>query len=179
MAELYAVARAEEDTQEGYRFVEIGPRNTYLRPLFQAFEVDRLRVWTDALLTDDRLERSANEGLVTALLTCDGRELAVVWSDFRVNGASYGRENSRRFTAFLRFLRDRDERTPLVYVVNSAGLSLMEGRTAFASAFGIWPELLRYAEDHVVLTCAVGKCLGLAPLLFGLGHYGLSVNRLE
>ena len=28
-----------------------------------------------------------------------------------------------------------------------------------------------------MLTCAVGKCLGLAPLLYGLGHYRIAVAR--
>jgi acetyl-CoA carboxylase carboxyltransferase component len=62
-----------------------------------------------------------------------------------------------------------------MYFVNSAGVSVMEGRTAFSAAFGVWPELLRYSEEQLVLSCAVGKCLGLAPLLFGLGHYRVAV----
>jgi hypothetical protein len=51
----------------------------------------------------------------------------------------------------------------------------MEGRAAFADAFALWPALRSYAENHLVMTCATGRCLGLAPLLFGLGHYRLAV----
>jgi acetyl-CoA carboxylase carboxyltransferase component len=65
---------------------------------------------------------------------------------------------------------------PLIYVVNSAGISLMEGRRVFAEAFALWPALLDYAARQPVLTCAVGKCLGLAPLLYGLGHYRIAVG---
>jgi propionyl-CoA carboxylase beta chain len=150
-------------------------RHPFLAGIFEGFEADRLRVWIEAGVTAATYDRQCNGGLVTALVGSPGGQVAVVWSDFRVNGASYGRATSSRLTSFLRYLRGRGDAVPLVYVVNSAGVSIMEGRTAFSSAFGIWPELLRYSEDHVVLTCAVGKCLGLAPLLYGLGHYRVAV----
>jgi acetyl-CoA carboxylase carboxyltransferase component len=110
--------------------------------------------------------------LITALARIGNRPVAVVWSDFRVEGAAFGHANSRRFTAFLHHLALRADRVPLIYVVNSAGVSLMEGRTAFADAFAIWPALRSYAADHPVFTCATGRCLGLAPLLFGLDTTG-------
>jgi acetyl-CoA carboxylase carboxyltransferase component len=134
-----------------------------------------LHVWIDSDVTVGSLDRRSSGGLTTAIAECDGRQVAIAWSDFRVNGASYGHATSTRFAAFLRHLRRGDDAIPLIYVVNSAGVSIMEGRTAFSSAFALWPELLRYAEDHLVLTCAVGKCLGLAPVLYGLGHYRVAV----
>lgn len=160
----------------GYHWLEVrAGEHTFLRPLFEAFDGADLRVWTEATVSAADYDRVCNDGLITAVGEWDGRTVALVWSDFRVGGASYGRRSSARFTAFLRHLGRARERVPLVYVVNSAGLSIMEGRTAFPAAFGIWPELLRYGEGHLVLTCAVGKCLGLAPLLFGLGHYRVAV----
>jgi acetyl-CoA carboxylase carboxyltransferase component len=122
-----------------------------------------------------RFDRTRCGGLITAAGEVDGRPVAIAWSDFRVNAAAYGQANSRRFTAFLRHLRTIGKRVPLIYVVNSAGLSLAEGRQLFADAFAIWPELLRYAEERQLLTCAAGRCLGLAPILFGLGHYRVAI----
>jgi acetyl-CoA carboxylase carboxyltransferase component len=152
-------------------------RHQFLAGIFAAFGVPALRVWTEAGVCGSTFDRPCNGGIITAIAECDGREMAIVWSDFRVNGASYGRATSIRLAAFLRHLRRSADAIPLVFVVNSAGVSLMEGRTAFSAAFGIWPELLRYSEDHLVFTCAVGKCLGLAPLLFGLGHYRVAVTE--
>ena len=63
----------------------------------------------------------------------------------------------------------------MLYIVSSAGLSLMEGRALFSDAFQLWPDLLAYVRERLVVTCAVGKCLGLAPLLYGLGHYRMAV----
>jgi acetyl-CoA carboxylase carboxyltransferase component len=161
-----------------YQLIDIAPeQHPFLRKLFDAFGFRVLRVWVDAAMAPEGFERQACDGLVTALGECDGRTIAVAWSDFRVKGSSYGRLNSRRFTAFLRHLRELPEPIPLVYVVSSAGVSLMEGRSAFSDAFELWPELLRYADERLLLTCAAGKCLGLAPLLFGLGQYRVAVAR--
>lgn len=159
-----------------YRWITIeAGRHPFLTRVFDAFGCRELHVWIEASVPEGGFDRAGCDGLVTALAECDGRTVAVAWSDFRVNAASYGHANSRRFAAFLRHLRRSPDAIPLVYVVHSAGLSLMQGRTAFSDAFQLWPELLRYAEEHLVLTCAVGKCLGLAPLLYGLGHYRVAV----
>lgn len=159
-----------------YHLVEIDEgRQPFLRKLYDAFGLRTLGVWVDSDVTAETFARQDCDGLVTAVGECDGRTIAIAWSDFRVKASSYGRRNSNRFVAFLRHLRSSPEAIPLIYVVNSAGLSLMEGRSAFAAAFELWPELLRYAEERVLLTCAMGKCLGLAPLLYGLGHYRVAV----
>lgn len=159
-----------------YHLIEIAEgRQPFLRKVFDAFGFRSLHVWVDSGVTSESFDRQGCEGLVTALGECDGRTVAIAWSDFRVKGSSYGRFNSRRFAAFLRHIHERPATVPLIYVVNSAGLSLMEGRGAFSDAFELWPELSRCAEERLVLTCAVGKCLGLAPLLYGLGHYRIAV----
>lgn len=149
----------------------------FLRPLFEALGCQTLRVWTEATTSPEDFDRIRCAGLVTALAECQGRTVAIAWSDFRVNAASYGHGTSRRFSAFLRELRRADgDPVPLLYFVNSAGLSLMEGRAVFSDAFELWPELLAFAERHLLLTCATGKCLGLAALLFGLGHYRVAMT---
>lgn len=161
----------------GYHWITIeAGRHRFLRPIFDGFGFTSIRVWIDSSVSPDEFDRTHCGGLVTATGVFRGQTVAIAWSDFRVTAACYGRENSRRFTAFLQHL-DRGSRgsLPLVYVVNSAGLSLMEGRQLFAEAFRLWPALLAYSDHHPVLTCALGKCLGLAPILFGLGHYRVTI----
>jgi acetyl-CoA carboxylase carboxyltransferase component len=147
----------------------------FLRPLFDGFGFGTLRLWVEAEVTRESFERTRCGGLITALGEFEGGPVALAWSDFRVNAAAFGHENSRRFVAFLHELSVLPGSIPLVYTVNSAGLSLMEGRRLFSDAFAIWPALLGYADQHSFFTCAVGKCLGLAPILFGLGHYRVAV----
>ena len=159
-----------------YRWVDVEPeRQRFLKPLFDHFGSPTLRVWLESSVAERGLDRAGCAGLVTATGACDGRRVAIAWSDFRVNAASYGRTNSRRFAAFLRQLDAEDDAIPLLYFVTSAGVSLMEGRTAFSDAFHLWPELLHFGERHPLLTCAAGKCLGLAPVLFALGHYRVAI----
>ena len=162
-----------------YHWIEIAAEeHRFLRTIANALDVDSLRVWIDAELGPDGFSRTDCGGLVTATAECDGQTVAIAWSDFRVNAASFGAANSRRFAAFLRELEHQGpDRVPLLYFVNSAGISLMEGRTVFSEAFALWPALLRHAERHLVLTCADGQCLGLAPLLYGLGHYRVAVGE--
>jgi acetyl-CoA carboxylase carboxyltransferase component len=160
-----------------YRWITVAPgQHRFLRMVCESLGLPDLRVWIDSRVSGEAFARTDCEGLVTATGQCDGRTVAIAWSDFRVNAASFGEANSRRFAAFLQELdRSGSGPVPLIYLVNSAGISLMEGRTVFSDAFALWPALLQYAERHPVLTCADGKCLGLAPVLFGLGHYRVAV----
>lgn len=153
-------------------------RHRFLRGISQALGCDTLQVWTETGTTSDDFDRVRSSGLLTATGVLDGQRIALVWSDFRVNAGSYGQANSLRFAAFLRALAGSGPpRVPLLYFVNSAGISLMEGRRAFSDAFALWPALLEYSSTHPVFTCATGRCLGLAPLLFGLGSYRMAVAR--
>jgi len=162
----------------GYHWLSIEPgQHRFLQAVFSGLGFRALRVWTEAAVSAADFERTRCGGLVTAVGEFRGRTVAIAWSDFRVVAACYGRANSRRFAAFLRHLRNAGEDpTPLIYFVNSAGLSLMEGRQLFSDAFALWPELLEYAAQNPFFTCALGKCLGLAPILFGLGHYRVAVG---
>ncbi len=162
----------------GYHWITVGAgQHAFLRRVFASLGVRRLRVFIESSVAAVKFDRAHAGGLVMALGECSGRTVAIVWSDFRVDTGCFNHANSRRFSAFLRHLRRKGgEGPPLLYVVSSAGVSLMQGRALFVDAFQIWPELRAYASEHLVLTCAVGKCLGLAAVLFGLGHYRMAVT---
>ena len=97
----------------------------FLRRVCESLGLPVLRLWIDSRVTDETFARTDCGGLVTAVGECDGRTVAIAWSDFRVNAASFGRGNSRRFAAFLEELNGDGSRVPLIYFVNSAGISLM------------------------------------------------------
>ena len=182
---MWSIARGGDSAaRPAYEWLTLDTQaHHFLRPISDAFGTTTLDLWVErgaggagGGVTAEGFSRTGCNGLITALVPFHGRRVAVVWSDFRVNAASFGHANSRRFAAFLTHgAPAQGQSVPLIYVVNSAGVSLMEGRALFTDAFALWPALLAYAERHPVLTCAVGKCLGLAPLLFGLGHYRVAV----
>ncbi|MCM2277154.1 MAG: hypothetical protein NDJ89_03695 [Oligoflexia bacterium] len=103
-----------------------------------------------------------------------GSPAGVVHTDFRVNGGSFGRANSRKLEAFLKHALA--QRMPVILIVNSLGVRIMEGRAVFADAFGLVPILTRFRKQNLLITCAVGKCLGLGALVFGMGHYRMGVR---
>lgn len=107
--------------------------------------------------------------------TVRGFPLALVWNDFRVNGASTGKTVAETYTAFLTELM-HDSR-PLLIGVKSMGVRFMEGRTVFPHAFNILPVLNRYRKHHLVITLAHGNALGLGTLIFGMGHYRIAVRE--
>ena len=159
-----------------YHLIPAGPGALrLLRPVQSLCSAPGPELWIEREVSQASFRRTDCRGLITALAHWRGRQVAIVWNDFRVEAGSFGHANARRFAAFLNHLAGMPGRVPLIYVVSSAGVSMMEGRSAFAHAFALWPALRRYAKDHLVMTCATGRCLGLAPLLFGLGHYRVAV----
>jgi acetyl-CoA carboxylase carboxyltransferase component len=176
-------ARAREtrelEPNPSYHWITVpSTAHRFLRHAIGSLGMTDLRFWTETSVSAESFDRIRCRGLITAMGEIGGRTVALVWSDFRIDGGSFGRQNSGRFRALLQHLRQAiGPAIPLVYFVNSAGLSLMEGRQAFSDGFALWPELLRFGDRHLILTCATGKCLGLAPLLFGLGHYRLGVTN--
>ena len=155
--------------------IEAGAHH-FLRKVFELLGARSLRVFIESSVRAGSFDRRRCDGLILTLGELHGRPVAIAWSDFRVNAGCFSHANSRRFSAFLRHLRlESGGGPPLLYVVSSAGLSLIQGRRLFSDAFQLWPELLAYSRRRLVLTCAVGKCLGLATILYGLGHYRMAV----
>lgn len=161
----------------GYRWLTVREgEHGFLAPVFRGLGVPSLRIWVDSCHAETEFDRITCGGHIHALALVNGRPVAVAWADFRVHAASYDHVVSRRFAAFIRYAGHH--RIPMIYVVNSAGISLRHGRKVFSDAFQLWPALLRFAERNTLLTCALGRCLGLAPVLFGLGHYRVAVSGM-
>jgi acetyl-CoA carboxylase carboxyltransferase component len=122
-----------------------------------------------------RVTRMTLDGTWFLRGSVQGQPLAMVWNDFRVNGASTGKLVAQTYTAFLEALMD-DPR-PLLIGVRTMGVRFMEGRTVFPHAFNILPTLNRYRKQHLVITLAHGNALGLGTLIYGMGHYRIAVKE--
>jgi len=131
-----------------------------------------------SLLIDDPLlssVRKSFDGLYTVILHLEGRDIALALHDFKVSAGSYSYENSPRFVQFLDDIGERN--IPLIYVISTMGVRIMEGRKVFEKAFRIIPALKSYVEKNLLITGSMGKCLGLGALLYSLGDYTLSLEK--
>lgn len=146
---------------------------SFLQPLAE-LGTDHLKAWLPDTETS-AVRRSSGDG--TWLLRTSGltQDVAVIWSDFRVNGASFGSEISRRMASFLTECEKRS--LPLILVMNSLGYRFMEGRSGFNDVFNLIPALDRYSRDQLVVSICHGQCLGLGAILFGMAHYRIGVRH--
>lgn len=147
-------------------------RFSFLQPLAPLCN-GHIKAWLPADAVTD-IRRTAADG--TWLLRTSGtaRDVAIIWSDFRVNGGSFGGEVARRMVAFLEDCQRRN--LPLIMVMNSLGYRFMEGRAVFNDVFNLIPALDRYSRQQLVISVCHGQCLGLGAILFGLGHYRIGVS---
>ena len=78
-----------------YHWITVAPgQHRFLRTVAESLGMPGLRLWIDSRVSAEAFGRTDCGGLVTATGTCDGRAVAIVWSDFRVNAASFGEANS-------------------------------------------------------------------------------------
>lgn len=147
-------------------------RFSFLQPL-AAVGIERVKAWLPES-ESAAIKRASADG--TWLLRVSGglQEVAVLWSDFRINGGSFGGEVSCRIAEFLHECEQR--RLPLILVINSLGYRFMDGRHVFDQVFNLVPALERYSRQQLVISICHGLCLGLGAILFGMGHYRIGVR---
>lgn len=167
-----AQAPAPPAVSHGFAAIDLADHH-YLKSLHGIFTEPNAELFVDHRNGEQALSRLNQQGLIMAVGRVGSHRLAVVLSDFRVNGASYSKASSQRLVHFLAHLKRAG--LPCFFVIQTLGVCLMEGRAVFSDAFRIWPALLDYARTNTLVTCAVGKCLGLGAVLFGLGHYRMAV----
>ena len=147
---------------------------SFLQPLSE-LGVSSLKAWLPVNVRANKLKRTSGDG--TWLFCSSGLEqdVAVIWSDFRVNGGSFGGDIANRITSFLKQCEQRH--LPLIVVMNTLGYRFMEGRAVFNEVFSLIPTLDSYSRQQLVVTVCHGQCLGLGAILFGLGHYRIGVQE--
>ena len=121
----------------------------------------------------EKVNRVTLDGISTIVGTSAGVSIGIIWCDFRINGGSFGREVSMRVAAFLEVMAKKG--FPVVVLFNTIGVRIMEGRSVFHESFGLMRAFFQFAENHLLITAIMGKCLGLGAPLFGIGHYRLAL----
>lgn len=123
----------------------------------------------------EQVDRIALDGIATLKGNIGTLEVGVIYNDFRVNGGSFGQAASLRVTSFIKELTKNN--TPLIFIFNTIGLRIMEGRTTFDDAFSIIPALLEHKKTAPFFTLSLGLTLGIGAILFRLGHYRIAVEN--
>ncbi|RLT90177.1 MULTISPECIES: carboxyl transferase domain-containing protein [unclassified Ketobacter] len=146
---------------------------SFFRPLSD-LGINKVQAWLP-VADHDNIRRASSDG--TWLFRTQGldQDFAVIWSDFRVNGGSFGRDIARRIASFLEACNE--EGLPLITVMNSLGYRFIEGRTVFNDVFNLIPALDNYTRNNLVISVCHGQCLGLSAVLFGLAHYRIGVRQ--
>jgi acetyl-CoA carboxylase carboxyltransferase component len=121
------------------------------------------------------LDRKTADGLLSFIVTKQHYRYAVIYNDFKVNGGSFGKSNSLKTLDFIKYCREKS--LPLIFLTNSIGARLMDGRKVFTPAFSLIPELASFAENNLLITANLGRSLGLGAIIFSMGHYRFSLNK--
>jgi acetyl-CoA carboxylase carboxyltransferase component len=113
------------------------------------------------------------DGFITLRVEHEDGAFGLVCNDFKLKGGSFSRTNSERLAAFVD--RMAAERLPMAFLVDSMGIRLMEGRATVKPGFNLIPILLRYRDDRLLITCNLGRALGLGAVVFAAGHYRMAI----
>ncbi|OUR94165.1 hypothetical protein A9Q84_17845 [Halobacteriovorax marinus] len=144
----------------------------YLRPIAGLIDEENIELFH--LFGLDKPDRKKMNGCFTIKATINSKKIGIIYNDFRVYGGSFGKENSQRICAFLKEMELTG--TPVIFMISSIGVRIMEGRGVFPYAFKIVPHLRNFAKNNLLITAAMGRCLGLGALLFACGDYRLSLK---
>jgi acetyl-CoA carboxylase carboxyltransferase component len=118
-------------------------------------------------------DRREADGFITLRVSHERGAFGVVYNDFKLKGGSFSKGNSERLAAF--FDRMTDEGLPVAFLVDTMGVRLMDGRAVVKPGFNIIPGLLRFRERQLLVTCNMGRALGLGAVLYAAGHYRMAI----
>jgi acetyl-CoA carboxylase carboxyltransferase component len=118
-------------------------------------------------------DRREADGFITLRVAGDSGAFGLVYNDFKLKGGSFSRRNSERLAAF--FDQMAVECLPVVFLVDSMGIRLMDGRAVVKPAFSIIPSVSRFRQGQLLVTCNLGRALGLGAVLYAAGHYRMAI----
>ncbi len=120
------------------------------------------------------VKRKVFDGFITFTGTISGQEVGIIFNDFRSLGSSIGKENSHRTCAFLNYLEERN--IPLIYLCQTMGIRIQEGRGLFKETFSLIPAIKSFASKNLFLAASIGQTLGLGAVLYSLAHYRIALK---
>lgn len=116
-----------------------------------------------------KISRKIFDGFITLIGTIEGIEVGLVYNDFRSFGSSAGESNSHRVCSFIEHVETLN--IPLIYLSNSMGVRVQDGRNVFKNSFSIIPKIKKFTQKNLYITASLGHTLGLSAVLYSLGHY--------
>jgi len=126
-------------------------------------------------LQTTKVNRRTFDGFYTFIIEIEGQSVGIIFNDFRSFGSSFGVENSHRVGSFIDELGSLDY--PLIYIANSIGVRVQDGREVFRNTFSLIEKLNRFVEKNLLLTISFGHTLGLSAILYSIGDYRLALDR--
>jgi acetyl-CoA carboxylase carboxyltransferase component len=122
----------------------------------------------------EKINRKVFDGFITFTAMIQGQVVGVCFNDFRSFGSSAGIENSHRVCAFIDYLDDRN--IPLIYLANSIGVRVQDGRNVFKNSFSIITKIKNFCRSNLYISACLGHCLGLSAVLYSLAHYRFALK---
>ena len=121
-----------------------------------------------------KITRKVFDGFITLIGTIEGQKVGLVYNDFRSFGSSAGESNSHRVCSFIEYLEGLS--IPLIYLSNSMGVRVQDGRNVFKNSFSIIPKIKSFTQKNLYITASLGHTLGLSAVLYSLGHYRYALD---
>jgi acetyl-CoA carboxylase carboxyltransferase component len=122
----------------------------------------------------EKVTRKVFDGFVTYISVVQGKRVGICFNDFRSFGSSAGQKNSHRVCEFIDYVGEQS--IPLIYLANSIGVRIQDGRKVFKNSFSIIPKIKAFSEKNLYITASLGHTLGLAAVLYSLGHYRFALD---
>lgn len=120
------------------------------------------------------IKRKIFDGFITFTSTINGQEVGIIFNDFRSLGSSIGRDNSQRTCAFLKHLETN--KIPLIYLCQSMGIRIQEGRRLFKDTFSLIPAIKSFSKNNLYLAVSLGQTLGLGAVIYSLADYRIALK---
>lgn len=121
-----------------------------------------------------KISRKVFDGFITLIGNIEGLKVGLVYNDFRSFGSSAGESNSHRVCSFIEYLENLN--IPLIYLSNSMGVRVQDGRNVFKNSFSIIPKIKSFTKKNLYITASLGHTLGLSAVLYSLGHYRFALE---
>jgi acetyl-CoA carboxylase carboxyltransferase component len=122
----------------------------------------------------EKVSRKAFDGFITFIGKIQGRDVGIIFNDFRSLGSSFGQENSKRCAEFIEILGTK--KIPLIYLCQSMGIRIQEGRSLFKNTFSLIPVIKKFSENNLYIAASFGQTLGLGAVLYSLADYKLALD---
>ena len=146
-----------------YKYANLTIEKSFFLGKFKALADDNSQISFYVSDNESKIGRKSFDGFITFIAKIEGRDVGVIFNDFRSLGSSFGKENSKRVSSFLEDLTQR--KIPLLFLCQSMGIRIQEGRSLFKDTFSLIPAIKKFVEQNLYIAASIGQTLGLGAVL--------------